>query len=84
MKAKDIEVGEYYILASNKKSRTACSKEYFTKLWKQEVLVLTKLNNFNNSNTIQIQGICKSEDHFELVSFWCSPYDLKERRINES
>jgi hypothetical protein len=84
MKAKDIEVGEYYILASNKKSRMACSAEYFTKLRNQEVLVLTKLNNFNNNNTIQIQGICKTDKHFELVSFWCSPYDLKERRTDES
>jgi hypothetical protein len=79
MKLKDINVGEYYILASNKKSKVACAEYYFQKLWKHEVLVLTKLNNFNNKNIIQIQGVCEVDDHFELVNFWCSPYDLKEK-----
>jgi len=81
MKVKDITVGEYYILASDKKSRMGCSTEYFKKLWNTEVLVLNKLNNFNNKNTINIQGISKIGDSFELVSFWCSPYDLKKKEI---
>jgi hypothetical protein len=79
MNIKDIEVGEYYKLASNRKSRVGCAKDFFEKLHNKEVLVLNKLNNFNNKNIIQIQGVCEVDDHFELVNFWCSPYDLKEK-----
>jgi len=78
MNSKDINVGEYYVLASNKKSREGCSKEYFKKLWNVKVMVVKKLNNFNNRNTIYIQGLVETNGSFNLVSFWCSPYDLKK------
>jgi len=78
MKIKDIVPGEYYILARDKKSRIGCAKGCFKNMLNQKIQVLKKLNNFNNSNTIYIQGIQKNDTGFELVSFWCSPYDLKE------
>jgi hypothetical protein len=79
MNIKEIEVGEYYILASKRKSRLGCSKEYFKKLYNQEVLVLNKLNNFNNKNTINIQGLIIENGVCHIASFWCSPYDLKKK-----
>lgn len=79
MKIKDVKVGGNYILAASKKSRIGGAKEYFERLLGESVFVLNKLNNFNNKNTVLIQGICQKDQHFELVSFWCSPYDLKEQ-----
>jgi hypothetical protein len=79
MNIKDIEVGEYYKLASNRKSRVGCAEDFFKKLHNKEVLVLNKLNNFNNKNTIHIQGLDQNGNSLSLVSFWCSPYDLKKK-----
>jgi len=80
MKLKDIKVGENYELISKRKSRVGCSKEYFEVFKKTPVTVLKRLNNFNNKNILQIQGVIHDEilGPMELVNFWCSPYDLKE------
>jgi hypothetical protein len=69
MNIKDIEVGEYYKLASNRKSRVGCAKDFFEKLHNKEVLVLNKLNNFNNKNIIQVQGLHQNGNSLSLVSF---------------
>ena len=75
MKAKDIEIGEEYELVSYKKSRPGCSESYFKQFMNSKVLVLKKFNNFYSKNTIKIQVL----DHelSQLITFWCSPYDLK-------
>lgn len=78
MKIKEVLVGGHYMLAASKKSKVGGSGLYFELLKGEQVFVLNKLNNFNNKNTVHIQGICHNDNHFELVSFWCSPYDLKE------
>jgi len=78
MKNKDIIVGNHYILASNKKSTMGCARKYFKDLQNCEVQVIKKLNNFHNKNTIFINGIFQNGNNFDLVGFWCSPYDLKE------
>jgi len=78
LKIKDVHVGQSYILSDNKKSRLGCSWMYFDTFKNTKVLVTEKLNNFNNKNTIRIQNLSSKDDTYELVSFWCSPYDLKE------
>ncbi len=78
MKIKDIYIGKEYKLISDRKSTVGCSSKYFSIFKNKQVVVLNKLNNFNNKNTIHIQGLCQLNDVFELVSFWCSPYDLVE------
>jgi hypothetical protein len=83
MKIKEIEVGHQYILNASKKSRLGCSEEYFKVFLGERVIVLNKLNNFNNKNTVNIQGICYYNKQYELVSFWCSPYDLRELTKSE-
>ena len=75
MNQKDIKEGGVYILSGSKNSNPGCSKEYFEKFRNEEVMVTKILKNFNNKNTVHIHGI--NED--TLVSFWCSPYDLKEK-----
>lgn len=77
MKLKDIQVGGEYILGPPRHSRTGCSTEYFDTLENKPVTVITKLNNYNNKNTIQIIGMIDKETQVEIVTFWCSPYDLK-------
>ena len=77
MKIKDVHVGHHYTLSIGKRSRKGCSEVFFDIFKDKDVLVLNKLNNFNNKNTINIQGICERNGTYELVSFWCSPYDLK-------
>jgi len=78
LKNKDIIIGGNYILASGRRSRMGCSKDFFKKLINTKVNVIDKLNNFNNKNTVQIQGIIENNTRFELITLWCSPYDLKE------
>lgn len=82
MKIKDIEVGQNYKLISSKKSRVGCAAPYFELFKDEDLLVLSKYNNFNNKNIVQVQGVCQKGDIIELVSFWCSPYDLKETSAN--
>jgi len=79
MRVKDIYVGEYYILKSDKKSKVGCSFRYFKEFQNTQVLVLNKLNAFNNRNTVRIQGLSENNGKFELVSFWVSPYDLTRK-----
>jgi hypothetical protein len=78
MNIKEIHVGEYYKLTSIKKSRPGCSETYFELFKNTPMLVTEKLNNFNNKNIIRIQSMVNTGNKYELVSFWCSPYDLKE------
>jgi len=78
MNLKDIEVGEAYILSSAKKSRVGCSAEFFNTLKNKPVTVLKKLNNYNNKNIIKIMGTIPEEDIVKFITFWCSPYDLRE------
>ena len=74
MNQKDIKEGGVYILNGAKNSNQGCSKKYFKKFRNEEVMVTKILKNFNNKNTVYIHKI----DDNALVSFWCSPYDLKE------
>ena len=78
MNPKSIHQGEKYILASDRKSKPGCSKKYFELLKGQPVSVISKLNNFTNSNTVRVQGLLEIEGNHYMVSFWCSPYDLQE------
>jgi len=76
MKTKEIIVGNEYYLRGYKHSAPGGSIEYFKILSGEKVHVLKKLNNFNNKNTIQVQGIVLEPEGYVSVSFWCSPYDL--------
>jgi len=80
MKTKEIEVGQFYLLGSMNHSRVGSSSKYFKSLQGESVLVIEKLNNYGNKNTIRIQGIHLNQDTYEGVSFWCSPYDLKPHK----
>jgi hypothetical protein len=80
MKIKDVHVGEKYTLTGCKHSTPGASLEFFKILADKEVHVVSKLNNFNNKNTICIQGIVPQKDKFIAVSFWCSPYDLRQKK----
>jgi len=77
MNMKEIKTGEEYVLNSGEKSRPGCAKNYFGFFKNKTVTILKKLNNFKNKNIIQVQGLYHDETESYLVSFWCSPYDLK-------
>lgn len=77
MKIKEIELGSEYTLTSNTNSRVGTARLYFEEFNNKKVTVLNKLNNYSNKNIINIQGICLVGDSYQLVSFWCSPHDLK-------
>jgi len=78
MNIKDIIVGDKYILYNHKKSRVGLSWKYFKYFQGQELIVTSKYQNFNNKNIVQIQGMYSFNDEYSLITFWCSPYDLKE------
>jgi hypothetical protein len=82
MKLKEIEVGERYILSSSKKSRVGCSEEFFELFKGCELRVLKKLNSHTNKNTVYVEGLNQIGNYPTLVSFWCSPYDLKRSNSN--
>ena len=77
MTTKNIILDSKYILKSSSKSIAGCAAKYFAALSGKEVKVISKINNFNNANTIKIEALCENFSSVELVSFWCSPYDLE-------
>jgi len=78
MKIKEVIIGNQYKLLGRRNSNGGCSKDYFKLLKGKPVQVLTKLSNFKNSNTVQVQGVCEINNETLLVEFWCSSFDLAE------
>jgi hypothetical protein len=76
MKAKEIQVGESYVLIDNKHSNCGCSSKYFDMFKNNRVTVLKKLNGHNIKNNLLVQGY-QEKDESCLIRFWCSTYDLK-------
>ena len=80
MKAKDIIIGQPYVLARSTNSKPGMSMQYMD-IFRDNILELIALENllsYDNRNTVRVQGMCEIEGKHQAVSFWCSPFDLEK------